>query len=81
VTATCAEGAVPLPGTGLCPAEAEALAARDPNVRTPELPDCTWPTRELMLPGDEALLYRSATCKGVETELAFAGGAHRAEIS
>ncbi len=36
VTATCAEGAVPLPGTGLCPAEAE---------------------------------------------LAFAGGAHRAEIS
>ena len=77
----CAEGAARLAVTGLCPAEAEVLAAHDPNARTPELPDCTWTIRELMLPGDEALLYRSATCKGVETELAFAGGAHRAEVS
>lgn len=34
-----------------------------------------------MLPGDEALLYDAATCKGVETKLGYAGGAHRAEIA
>lgn len=81
VIAACADGAPRLEGTGLCRAEAESLAARDPNVRTPELVDCTWAIRDLMLPGDEALLYRSATCKGIETKLAYAGGAHRAEIS
>jgi hypothetical protein len=34
-----------------------------------------------MLPGEEALLYRAATCGGVETTLAYAGGARRAELS
>jgi hypothetical protein len=56
------------------------LLVADPNVRTPELENCTWSVKEVMV-GDEALLYRAAACAGVETTLAFAGGAHRAELS
>ncbi|MGE0827795.1 MAG: hypothetical protein AB7O04_00390 [Hyphomonadaceae bacterium] len=77
----CADGGARLAGTGLCQSEANALLGRDPDVRTPELEDCTWSVKELMLPGDEALLYRAAACGGVETTLAYAGGARRAEIS
>lgn len=76
----CTDGAARFEGTGLCPAEAAALLVIDPDVRTPELPDCTWALKELLLPGDEALLYHAATCNGVTTELAFAGGAKSAEI-
>jgi hypothetical protein len=57
------------------------LLVADPNVRTPELENCTWSVKELMLPGDEALLYRAATCNGVATTLQYAGGARRAEVS
>jgi hypothetical protein len=77
----CADGGARLAGTGLCQSEASVLLVADPNVRTPELEGCTWSVKELMLPGDEALLYRAATCSGVETTLSYAGGAHRAEIS
>lgn len=77
----CADGGEPLAGTGLCQSEADALLVADPNVRTPELEGCTWSVKEVMLPGDEALLYRAAACNGVETTLGFAGGARRAEIS
>lgn len=80
-SAACADGGVRLTGTGLCQSEASALLVSDPNVRTPELEGCTWSVKELMLPGDEALLYRAARCGEVETALAFAGGARRAEIS
>lgn len=80
-SATCADGAAKLAGTGLCQADANALLGADPDVRTPELEGCTWSVKEIMLPGDEALLYRAASCNGVDTTLAFAGGAHRAELS
>jgi len=81
VSAACADGGARLDGTGLCQTEASALLVSDPNVRTPELVDCTWAIQELMLPGDEALLYRAATCQGVDAKLGYAGGAHRAEIA
>lgn len=77
----CADGGARLSQTGLCQSEARALLVSDPGVRSPELANCTWAIKEVMLPGDEALLYRAATCNGVETSLTFAGGAHRAEIS
>jgi hypothetical protein len=77
----CADGAAKLAGTGLCQSDANALLVADPNVRTPELEGCTWSVKEIMLPADEALLYRAASCKGVDTTLAFAGGARRAELS
>ncbi len=77
----CADASTRLAGTGLCQSEAAALLTADPNVRTPELEGCTWSVNETMLPGDEALLYHAATCNGVTTELAYAGGARRAEIS
>jgi hypothetical protein len=77
----CADGSGRLEGTGLCQSEAAALLTRDPNVRTPELEGCSWAVNETMLPGDEALLYNAATCNGVATKLAFAGGAHSAEIA
>lgn len=77
----CADGGERLSGTGLCQSEAGALLVSDPDVRTPELLDCTWSVKELMLPGEEALLYRAASCGGVETTLTYAGGARRAEIS
>lgn len=80
-SAACTDGSARLAGTGLCQSEASALLVSDPNVRTPELENCTWRVRELMLPGEEALLYRAAICGGVETTLAYAGGARRAELS
>ena len=46
------------------------MLVSDPEVRTPELENCTWSVKEIMLPGEEALLYRAATCGGVETTLA-----------
>lgn len=80
-SAGCADGGARLAGTGLCQSEASAILVSDPNVRTPELENCTWSVKEILFPGDEALLYRAAKCGGVDTVLAFAGGAHRAEIS
>lgn len=76
----CADGSVRLEGTQLCQSEAKALVALDPNVRSPELENCQWRVNETMLPGDEALLYRAATCGGVETKLGFSGGARNADI-
>ncbi|MDX2235834.1 MAG: hypothetical protein NW200_15145 [Hyphomonadaceae bacterium] len=77
----CADGGARLAGTGLCQSEASALVPADPDVRTPELEGCTWSVNETMLPADEALLYRAATCNGVTTQLGFAGGARSAEIA
>jgi len=77
----CADGAARLEGTGLCQSEASALLVPNPEIRTPELENCTWVVNETMLPADEALLYRAAVCSGVTTKLGFAGGAHSAEIA
>lgn len=78
--AACADGSTRLAGTGLCQSEAAALLRVDPGARSPELADCTWQINETMVV-DEALLYRAASCKGVVTTLAYAGGAQSAEIS
>ena len=80
-SSACTDGSARLAGTGLCQSEAAALLGRDPDIRTPELENCTWSVKEIMLPGEEVLLYRAATCGGVETVLAYAGGARRAELS
>lgn len=80
-SAGCADGGARLAGTGLCQSEASAILVSDPEIRTPELENCTWSVKEVMLPGDEALLYRAAKCGEVDTVLTFAGGAHRAELS
>ncbi len=80
IAKVCADGGAPLTGTGLCQSEAAELLVRDPNVRTPELPDCTWVINEAMMP-DEALLYYAASCGEKTAGLGFAGGAHRAEFS
>lgn len=77
----CADGGARLEGTGLCQNEAAALLVLDPEIRTPELPDCAWRVGETMLPGAEALLYYAAVCNGVETKLGFSGGAKSAEIA
>lgn len=79
--AACADGSVRLAGTRLCQAEARTLLTADPNVRTPELEGCAWSIKEVMLPGDEALLYSAATCGERDTALSYAGGAHSAEIA
>lgn len=77
----CADGAPRLTVTGLCQAEALALLPSDPEARSPEREGCTWSAGETAMPGNEALLYRAATCNGVTTQLSFAGGAHSADIS
>jgi hypothetical protein len=79
--AACADGGARLAGTGLCQSEARTLLTADPNVRTPELEGCAWSIKEVMLPGDEALLYSAATCGERDTVLGFAGGARSAEIA
>jgi hypothetical protein len=77
----CADGLSRLEGTGLCQDEAKSFLVLNPQIRTPELPDCTWVVGETMMPVDEALLYYTAVCKGVETKLGFSGGAKSAEIA
>jgi hypothetical protein len=79
---TCPDDGPRLPGTGVCQGRAFAYLDDNMGARDPSLPpDCSWTINETMLPGDEALLYRAMTCKGVTTKLAYAGGAHHASIS
>ena len=78
----CPDDGPRLPGTGICQGQALAYLESPAGAREPTLPEgCTWTVNETMLPADEALLYRAATCHGVTTKLAFAGAAHHAAIS
>lgn len=71
-----------LAGTGLSQAEAAALIQQAPGTSAETYPEgCDAIVNETMMPGDQALLYRAARCDGRTTTLAFAGGAHQAEIS
>ncbi|HWA23104.1 MAG TPA: hypothetical protein VG735_11970 [Caulobacterales bacterium] len=80
--APCPDDGPRLPETGVCQGRAWAYLDDFKGAREPSLPGgCTWSVNETMLPGDEALLYRAASCKGVTTKLAYAGGAHSASIS
>lgn len=80
--ASCPDDGPRLPGTGVCQGRALAYLDDPKGAREPVLPaGCTWTVNETMLPGDEALLYRAATCNGVTTRLDYAGGAHSASIS
>ena len=79
--ASCADRSTKLALTGLCQADAKALLADARGAREPALPQgCTWTINETQFATD-ALLYRAATCKGVTTKLAYAGGAHSAKLS
>jgi hypothetical protein len=79
----CRDEGAPLAGTGLCQSVATAMLAMPPEGAQAEtFPEgCEAVVNEVMLPGDEALLYRAARCNGTTTQLAFAGGAQSAEIS
>jgi hypothetical protein len=81
-TGPCADGSTRFAVTGLCLADAEALMAPgitpDAVAAAPE--GCSWQTRELGLPGNEALLYKSLTCGDRVTELEFRGGADHATL-
>lgn len=78
----CPDDGPRLPGTGVCQGRAWAYLDVADGAAEPALPDgCTWTVNETMLPGDEALLYRAATCHGVTSKLGYAGGAHSASIS
>jgi hypothetical protein len=82
ISASCPDDGPRLPETGVCQGRAWAYLIDAKGAREPTLPEgCTWTINETMLPGDEALLYRAASCKGVTTKLAYAGGAHSASIS
>jgi hypothetical protein len=78
----CPDGSTRFSVTGLCLADAEALMAPGitPDAIAAAAEGCTWQTRELALPGDEALLYKSLTCGERATELAFRGGADHAML-
>lgn len=78
----CPDDGPRLPDTGICLSRASAYLDPAEGTQAQELPaGCTWTTNETLLPADEALLYRAASCNGVTTKLAFAGGAHSASIS
>jgi hypothetical protein len=77
----CPDDGPRLPETGICAGRASAYLEVAEGTTEPMLPEgCTWGVNETMLP-DAALLYRAATCNGVTTKLAYAGGAHSASIS
>lgn len=79
---SCPDDGAPLPGTGLCQHSAAALIERADGAREEQYGEnCTSVINEVMLPADQALLYGAAQCGERETQLAFAGGAHSAEIS
>ncbi len=80
--APCPDDGPRLPETGVCQGRAWAYLGDAHGIHEGTLPEgCTWTINETMLPGDEALLYRAASCKGVTTKLAYAGGAHSASLS
>lgn len=79
--APCADDAPRLPVTGLC--AARAIDDQDPSfsllVQAPA--GCEWVTAETAYPGgEEALVYRALSCKGVTTALELHAGAHSAAL-
>lgn len=79
--APCPDDGVRLPVSGICAGRASAYL--DPSVELiSEAPDgCDWVFTETPFPlGDEALVYRALTCKGVTTALEFHGGARSAAL-
>jgi hypothetical protein len=76
---TCPDDGPRFAGTGLC--IGRSINYMDMPEAGLDLPEgCSWTPGEVMLPGDEAILYLGAECKGVKTELEFAGGARSAEL-
>lgn len=79
--APCPDDGARLPVTQIC--AGRAINYLDPGAtlisETPQ--DCTWGFTETPFPGgEEVLVYRSLTCKGVETRLDFHGGAKSAAL-
>ena len=80
--APCPDDGPRLPVTGIC--AGRAINYVDPEIglatETPE--GCTWGFTETPLPnGDEAIVYRVLTCKGVTTAFEFGAGAHSAALT
>jgi len=83
-SASCSNGETPLPVSGLCPSDAEALI-HDADVGyyrsgLTELTDCTWAVNETAFPGGDVLLYRAASCDGTTAKLGFAFGNHTSDL-
>jgi len=77
----CPDDGPRLTGTQLCAGRAVSYL----NVvegDEPTLPDgCEWVVNETEMPMGDYLLYRAARCNGQTAHLAFAGGAHMAELT
>ncbi|MEL7363607.1 MAG: hypothetical protein AAFN13_16140 [Bacteroidota bacterium] len=83
-SAVCPDGEVPLPNSGLCVSDAEALivdaeVGSDPSALE-TMTDCTWRVNETAFPGGDVLLYRAAQCDGVTATLGLNAGARRGEL-
>lgn len=79
--APCPDDGPRLPATLIC--AGRAINYLDPGATlisdTPD--DCTWGFTETVFPGgDEVLVYRALTCKGVETKLELRAGARSAAL-
>lgn len=72
----CGDGFNKLTTLGVCPADAAKLLQISEGAE-PGLPEgCVWTVQEsVAAEGDEALVYRAASCKGVTTKLGFVRGA------
>ncbi len=80
VASSCADDGERLPLTGICAGRAVAYLNMDSSA-SPEAPDgCEWKVMETQFVED-VLLYRGLKCDAGETQLEFAGGAGRAELS
>lgn len=80
--APCPDDGPRLTVTGIC--AGRAINYVDPAIGlATETPDgCTWGFNETPLPsGDEAIVYRVLSCKGVTTAFEFGAGAHSAALT
>lgn len=80
--APCPDDGPRLAVTGIC--AGRAVNYVDPAIGlATETPDgCTWSFTETPLPnGEEAIVYRVLTCKGVTTAFEFGAGAHSAALT
>lgn len=77
IALNCPDDGPRFSGSGKCVGRAVNYMSLDPEF-TPPLPDnCEWDISEAAMPGDQWLLYVSATCDGVPTVLEFSAGARR----
>lgn len=76
----CPDDGPRLPLSRICAAEAEAYIRSADSVSPAAPQGCRWEVKELPF-AVEVLFYRALTCGEATTTLAYAGGAHMAELS